>query len=212
MGDRDRVPSSQRPNTHTSAMEATLRPAGGTSRVSSAQRWPCWPCFCPYWYCGGCGLPMSATLTRRIGSTSGAKTSSRNAARVWALVAPQFFQPHHLAQWTLSIAHSAMRIGRLDGRRKKKKWCCRVHNKGCPAPGESWAAVAAASYDCNAGFENFVKGWSILKKNWCCQNQGKGCVGSGDMNAVQAASQGFGAGAEYGDHGAPVAIDSLGTR
>jgi len=95
---------------------------------------------------------------------------------------------------------------------QKKQWCCNVHKKGCPGPGESWAAVPAAEYDCTAGFENFVKGWSTLKKNWCCQKQGKGCVGSGDMNAVQAASQGFGAGAEYGRGAAPVAIASLGTR
>jgi len=95
---------------------------------------------------------------------------------------------------------------------QKKQWCCEVHKKGCPEPGESWAAVPADQYDCNAGFENFVKGWSTLKKNWCCQYQGKGCVGSGAMNAAQASSQGFGAGAEYGNRGAPVALPFLGTR
>merc|ERR1711933_350115 len=88
----------------------------------------------------------------------------------------------------------------------KKQWCCRVHKKGCPAPGEGWTAVPAAEYDCNAGFENWVKGWSGLKKVWCCQKVGKGCPGSGDLNVAQAAGQGFGAGAEYGDHGAPIAF------
>jgi len=87
----------------------------------------------------------------------------------------------------------------------KKQWCCRVHKKGCPAPGEGWGAIAAAQYDCNAGIENWVKGWSTLKKTWCCNTQRKGCIGSGALNVVQAAAQGFGAGAQYGDHGAPVA-------
>jgi len=90
----------------------------------------------------------------------------------------------------------------------KKQWCCRVHKKGCPQPGEGWNAVPAAEYDCNAGFENWVKGWSMNKKQWCCQKVGKGCIGSGDLNVVQAAGQGFGAGAEYGDHGAPIAAIS----
>merc|ERR1712038_2099872 len=71
--------------------------------------------------------------------------------------------------------------------------------------GEGWEAQPAAEYDCNAGFENWVKGWSIPKKQWCCQKVGKGCVGSGAQTMDQAASQGFGAGAQYGDHGAPVA-------
>jgi len=87
----------------------------------------------------------------------------------------------------------------------KKQWCCNVHGKGCPENGEGWEAQPAAEYDCNAGFENWVKGWSIPKKQWCCQKVGTGCIGSGAQNTAQAASQGFGAGAQYGDHGAPVA-------
>jgi len=88
---------------------------------------------------------------------------------------------------------------------EKKKWCCQVHGKGCVENGESWAAIPAAQYDCDAGFANWVKGWSTVKKVWCCQNARKGCPGTGDMNVVQAAGQGYGAGAQHGDHGAPVA-------
>lgn len=87
----------------------------------------------------------------------------------------------------------------------KKKWCCDIHGKGCPAPGESYDAVPAASYDCNAAFANWVKGWSIPKKTWCCQQFNKGCIGSGDLNMVTAASEGYGAGAQHGTQGAPVA-------
>jgi len=94
----------------------------------------------------------------------------------------------------------------------KKKWCCKVHKKGCPGPGESWVAVPSAEYDCNAGFENFVKGWSSIKKVWCCAQHGKGCIGSGAMNAAQAASEGFGAGAQHGFRAAPVALPQMGTR
>jgi len=88
---------------------------------------------------------------------------------------------------------------------QKKQWCCRIHGKGCMPPGGSWAAVPAAEYDCDAGFANWVKGWSMVKKQWCCQKVQKGCPGTGDLNVVQAAGQGYGAGAQEGDHGAPVA-------
>merc|ERR1711997_1265220 len=89
----------------------------------------------------------------------------------------------------------------------KKQWCCRVHGKGCPENGEGWEAQPAAEYDCNAGFENWVKGWSIPKKQWCCEHFSAGCIGSGDM--AMAHNQGFGAGSQHGENsaygGAPVA-------
>jgi len=72
----------------------------------------------------------------------------------------------------------------------KKAWCCRVHGKGCPnqagggcvtgpvvqpsfpvAPG----LPVALPYDCDAGFANWVIGWSVAKKAWCCINAHKGC-------------------------------------
>jgi len=88
---------------------------------------------------------------------------------------------------------------------QKKQWCCNIHGKGCPENGEGWAAIPAAQYDCDAGFANWVKGWSAVKKVWCCQTARKGCPGTGDLSVVQAAGQGYGAGAQEGDHGAPVA-------
>jgi len=33
-------------------------------------------------------------------------------------------------------------------------------------------------YDCNAGFSNWMSGWSSAKKSWCCANQQRGCPGS----------------------------------
>jgi len=94
--------------------------------------------------------------------------------------------------------------------RSKKQWCCKVHGKGCQA-NENWVAVPAAEYDCNAAYQNWVKGWSMIKKQWCCQKVGKGCPGSGDQNLVEARDEGYGAGAEYGIHAAPLAIPALGS-
>jgi len=88
---------------------------------------------------------------------------------------------------------------------EKKQWCCDIHGKGCPPPGGSYGPVPAAAYDCNAGFANWVKGWSIPKKLWCCQQYNTGCIGSGDLNMVTAAGEGYGAGAQHGTEGAPIA-------
>lgn len=87
----------------------------------------------------------------------------------------------------------------------KKKWCCKIHGKGCPENGEGWDAVPAAQYDCDAGFANWVKGWSVPKKAWCCQTANMGCAGTGKLSLGQAEAQGYGAGAQHGDTGAPVA-------
>jgi len=88
---------------------------------------------------------------------------------------------------------------------EKKQWCCKIHGKGCPASGEGWGAPGTAEYDCDAGFANWVKGWSIPKKLWCCQHVKKGCPGTGALNFGQAESLGYGAGAQHGYEGAPVA-------
>jgi len=84
---------------------------------------------------------------------------------------------------------------------EKKRWCCDVHKRGCghdaPAP--------AYKYDCNAGLANFVKGWSVPKKVWCCHHGGNGCPNSGDLNMLQTHNMGYGAGAQHGTRGAPIA-------
>merc|ERR1712107_222731 len=35
--------------------------------------------------------------------------------------------------------------------------------------------TSSKPYDCNAGFANWMAGWSVAKKAWCCSNEGKGC-------------------------------------
>jgi len=58
----------------------------------------------------------------------------------------------------------------------KKKWCCRVHGKGCDSGGGcAPPSPSPAPYDCDAGFANWQAGWSGPKKVWCCQHSGKGC-------------------------------------
>lgn len=94
---------------------------------------------------------------------------------------------------------------RTDWSADKQGWCCNIHGEGCPQNGEAYAQDQASSYDCDNGFANWVKGWSVNKKNWCCQNAHKGCVGSGALDAGSAENMGFGAGAQHGDHGNPVA-------
>jgi len=82
---------------------------------------------------------------------------------------------------------------------EKKQWCCRIHKKGCGSLDD----VPAGQYDCQSSLVNFVKAWSDSKKSWCCTAANLGCIG--DLTDTQAANLGYGAGAEYGDHGAPVA-------
>merc|ERR1711920_50902 len=92
-----------------------------------------------------------------------------------------------------------MGVGRQEAVVLQHSW------QGLPGQRRGYEATPAASYDCNSGFANWVKGWSINKKNWCCQNQNKGCVGTGALNMGQAATEGYGAGAQHGTSGAQVA-------
>lgn len=79
----------------------------------------------------------------------------------------------------------------------KKGWCCRVHHRGCPptspqtrpptamppvvpetlktTPPPALPAPVVLSFDCAAGYANWIAGWSLPKKEWCCQHGGKGC-------------------------------------
>merc|ERR1711933_699609 len=47
------------------------------------------------------------------------------------------------------------------------EWCCRVHGKGCLNQGGG-CVTSSKPYDCNAGFANWMAGWSVAKKAWCC--------------------------------------------
>lgn len=91
---------------------------------------------------------------------------------------------------------------------QKKDWCCKIHRRGCDP--SQHAAAPANQYDCASGLANFVKGWSMPKKAWCCAHGGNGCPGSGDLNMAQTQTMGYGAGAQHGFQGAPVAPVSFG--
>ncbi|CAJ1393522.1 unnamed protein product [Effrenium voratum] len=81
----------------------------------------------------------------------------------------------------------------------KKDWCCSHEQLGCPgtwkgfahghahghweahghieAHGHGHVGIATGRiYDCQAGFNNWLHGWSDSKKHWCCQKESKGCV------------------------------------
>merc|ERR1719189_3374840 len=45
----------------------------------------------------------------------------------------------------------------------------------CQGGGCAPSAPVAEPYDCDAGFANWMQGWSVAKKAWCCSNKGKGC-------------------------------------
>jgi len=78
----------------------------------------------------------------------------------------------------------------------KKQWCCVHARRGCPtttpvrptiqipvpvpAPAPPVfqvppAPVTSLPFDCNAGFVNWVAGWSWAKKAWCCAHANRGC-------------------------------------
>merc|ERR1712060_811940 len=95
------------------------------------------------------------------------------------------------------------------GKARQARCCARVgigcKNQPTPEPGP------VDPYNCADGYLNWKAGWSRSKKKWCCQKVGKGCPGTGGQNLLQARGQGYGAGAEYGIHAAPLAIPALGT-
>ncbi|CAE7457800.1 Ide [Symbiodinium sp. CCMP2456] len=71
---------------------------------------------------------------------------------------------------------------------KKKTWCCHQEKLGCPGTWKGFIKGKATLvlhhheghatgtlYDCDAGFSNWIHGWSNSKKDWCCENEHKGC-------------------------------------
>jgi len=69
----------------------------------------------------------------------------------------------------------------------KKRWCCDHRHRGCPGTWHGSMHLHAAHiahgvgvatgkiYDCDAGFANWLQGWSDSKKKWCCSRKNKGC-------------------------------------
>ncbi|OLP78994.1 hypothetical protein AK812_SmicGene40762, partial [Symbiodinium microadriaticum] len=69
----------------------------------------------------------------------------------------------------------------------KKAWCCSHESRGCPGTwhgsyhlhmhvGHHVGHAVGHIYDCDAGFSNWMQGWSDSKKDWCCSHEQKGCV------------------------------------
>jgi len=50
----------------------------------------------------------------------------------------------------------------------KAAWCCDNGELGCPS-------TTTIAYDCNAGLQNWEKGWSPGKKEFCCEKTGAAC-------------------------------------
>eukprot|EP00439_Symbiodinium_sp_Y106_P024429 s1589_g2.t7 len=62
---------------------------------------------------------------------------------------------------------------------EQKAWCCYHAAVACPdRPG--------ARYNCDAGYENWLHGWSQAKKVWCCFHHDRGCDDSDSMTATMA--------------------------
>ncbi|CAK9102766.1 unnamed protein product [Durusdinium trenchii] len=68
----------------------------------------------------------------------------------------------------------------------KKGWCCERQGMGCPGTWHGSYHISTHMvhgvghahgriYDCNAGFSNWMQGWSDSKKDWCCKHNAKGC-------------------------------------
>eukprot|EP00435_Cladocopium_sp_Y103_P062890 s27_g24.t1 len=73
---------------------------------------------------------------------------------------------------------------------RKKEWCCANEDRGCPgtwhghghahwhmeAHAASMGKATGRIYDCNAGFSNWLHGWSESKQAWCCEKEHRGCA------------------------------------
>jgi len=58
----------------------------------------------------------------------------------------------------------------------KRRWCCRVHHRGCPRrPTLPPHRPPLDPYNCAAGYDNWQAGWSVGKKAWCCAHHHRGC-------------------------------------
>merc|ERR1712032_1291730 len=51
----------------------------------------------------------------------------------------------------------------------QKRWCCKYKGVGCKT------TEGSLPFDCDAGFANWERGWSIGKKKWCCKQTGRAC-------------------------------------
>jgi len=40
------------------------------------------------------------------------------------------------------------------------------------------------AYDCEAGYDNRQRGWSVAKKEWCCHKHGRGCAQGATHSAI----------------------------
>jgi len=60
---------------------------------------------------------------------------------------------------------------------RKKQWCCRTEQKGCPGGGGGGSGRVGGreKFDCDAGYAKWQSGWSPQKKLWCCAKVSKGC-------------------------------------
>lgn len=57
---------------------------------------------------------------------------------------------------------------------------CPLSDTGCQVtaatnPGPPPLAATSQPFDCNAGFDNWIAGWSMRKMKWCCKYHNKGC-------------------------------------
>ena len=62
-----------------------------------------------------------------------------------------------------------------------------LRHRGCPGAAHghwslhmtktvSGGQATGKIYDCDAGFSNWLQGWSDSKKSWCCAKKSRGCV------------------------------------
>ena len=91
---------------------------------------------------------------------------------------------HHYTKYSCHAGYSNWYFGWSH---HKKAWCCHHESRGCPG---TWHGsyhlhthvehgVGHAHghiYDCEAGYSNWMQGWSDSKKDWCCNHEKKGCV------------------------------------
>ena len=112
-------------------------------------------------------------------------TSSTRTVMSICLRKSSMSTPHHEFHYDCHEGYSNWFFGWSA---HKKSWCCDHMTMGCPGTwhgsyhihthvfAKGVGHAHGRIYDCNAGFSNWMQGWSGSKKDWCCSKHNKGCV------------------------------------
>ncbi|CAE7553942.1 unnamed protein product, partial [Symbiodinium natans] len=99
-------------------------------------------------------------------------TVERSGCYVYWHKEDSHFSTHHVVTTVTHLGSSYHCHDGMDEMwaQEQKDFCCWKYRKGCPAP-----VVPAASYDCDAGFDQWETAWEAVRKEWCCKHRSRAC-------------------------------------